>query len=1026
LTGYTEPEDLIAAINRGQVYRYVTKPWEVHDLIITVKNALEYTQLRRDKDRLVQQLRKRVEALSILYEVSQQSVGDAPTYDAIIDRVLSAVERVLPYDCGAALVAVNETRAASLRLRCHAPVSDKGLLWVKDTVLSAHRSSSGLLLPEDRVITRVSGNSAPEGTGAVAFPSQLFVTLVAGGRTVGTLSLFSLQPGAYNAEDGELLDALANQTTDAIQTLRAAEDEALQRMERMVESMADGVLLTNEKNEIVLINPAARALLHLSDDARELTARHLQETLGFYPFELVRGWEYGGAQVLREELKLFDRAVHSTVSPVSDAAGALKGVVVVLRDITEQKQLEERKEEFVSMISHELRTPLTSISGALDLVLNHLAGDINEKQQRFLDMAKESTEKLNAIVDDLLDLSKLAKGRMRMNFELTRLDEVVSRAIERYGPALQEKRIEVKSDLPASSIRVLADPNRLGQVLNNLLTNAVKFTPEGGAVRAELRECPTTPGYATVTFWNSGEPIAEVDLERIFDRFEQARTTRTRAVQGTGLGLAICRSIVEAHGGKIWAEPVANGARFVVVLPIEPAAELLKSEGVELAKPSAAASRGTVLVVEDEPEIAYVLKAMLLARQYRVLLATSAEEALTLGRKHRPNLITLDIRLPDIDGLSLGEIFRHDPETRNAPLLVLSAYDERERAFRQGASAFLQKPLHADTLLSTVDSLSRGRGRHQGRVLVVDDDEKVCAICLEVLVNLGFEAQAVATLEAARESMRLHRPDVLLLDVVLPDGDGFSFMEELKAERASSHLSVIFISARTETSSKVRALKLGGDDYLTKPFDALELGARVESVMRRKSLELSASPTTRLPGSTAIEKEVQRRLHERAPFAFCYLDLDNLKAYNDYYGFAKADGVVKQTGDILREIIGQEGKRGDFLGHVAGDDFVFVTEVSSVDAVCRRVIEAFDRIIPLYYDRPDRERGYIEAEDRFGEKRRFPVMSVSIVAVLCDGVSFDHAELARRAADMKKRAKAISGSVYLRSDRELPVRSAAG
>jgi GGDEF domain-containing protein len=260
--------------------------------------------------------------------------------------------------------------------------------------------------------------------------------------------------------------------------------------------------------------------------------------------------------------------------------------------------------------------------------------------------------------------------------------------------------------------------------------------------------------------------------------------------------------------------------------------------------------------------------------------------------------------------------------------------------------------------------------------------------------------------------------------VALPDGDGFGFLEELKAERAGSHISVIFISARTETAAKVRALKLGGDDYLTKPFDALELGARVESVLRRREQELGASPTTQLPGSGAIEREVQARLQARTPFAFCYVDLDNLKAFNDFYGFAKADGVVRQTGDLLREVVAQEGLPGDFLGHVAGDDFVFITTEQVVDRVCERLLASFDRVIPLYYDRVDRERGYIEGEDRFGERRRFPVMSVSVVAVMTDGTRMDHAELARRAAELKKRAKAIPGSVYLRSDRDPGVRSA--
>ncbi|HEX4620708.1 MAG TPA: response regulator, partial [Myxococcaceae bacterium] len=580
---------------------------------------------------------------------------------------------------------------------------------------------------------------------------------------------------------------------------------------------------------------------------------------------------------------------------------------------------------------------------------------------------------------------------------------------------------------PSIPLTVVADPGRLTQVFNNLLTNAVKFTTEGGSIQVELFASAAAPGFAALAVENSGDPIAEADLERIFDKFEQARNARTRTVSGTGLGLAISRSIAEAHGGRIWAEMVPRGARFVMVVPVEPSAEVLEGAPEQPAVPAGLARTASVLLVEDDPETAYVLKAMLMSRHHRVLIAGTGEEALSLARRYRPDVMAVDFRLPDIDGFHLAEVFRNDPDTRHAPILVLSALDERQRALRLGVDAFLQKPLYADKFLATLDALIRGKaGRRGGRVLAVDDDEKIREICREVLANIGFEVDVAGSLAEARRKLSEKRPDVMLLDVMLPDGDGFSLLEELKAERASRNLSVIFVSARTETQAKVRALKLGGDDYLTKPFDALELGARVEAVIRRKEQEQGWSPTTQLPGSAAIEREVLRRLQARQPFAFCYLDLDNLKAFNDYYGYAKADGVIRQTGDLLREIISQEGRPDDFLGHVAGDDFVFVTDPSSVDRVCQRAIESFDRIIPLYYDRTDRERGHIDAEDRFGQRRQFPVMSVSIVAVMSDGVSTGHAELARVAAEMKKRAKAIQGSVYIRSDREPATRSVAG
>jgi len=1024
LTAYSSPQDLIAAINQGHVYRFVSKPWDINDLMLTVKNALEVVSLRKEKERLLGTLRKRLEALSVLYEFSRAGEKDITSPEGVVDRLLAVVGRVLPHDVSAVLVQSHEGSTASLRIRCHGTASEKALLTVKESLLAAYRKTAGVVLPEDKVLARVTGNTTAEASAPSHFPGSVVVPLVAGQHVVGTLGIFSSDADAYSTEDGELLDLLINQTTDAIAHLRAAEADSRRRIEQMVEAMSDGVVLTDEKNEIVVINPAARKLLELNDGPGHVTMRGLEEKLGFAPFEMVRGWEYSGQKIYREEIKLHDRHVQLTVSPVVETQGSLRGVLIALRDVSEQRRLEERKDEFVSMVSHELRTPLTSVSGALDLVLNHITGDINDRQRRYLEMARESTDRLNAMVDDLLDLSKFAKGRMRMSFEITHLDELAKACVEKYGAAFAEQRLQVSFDTAGDAFKVLVDPNRLMQVFNNLLTNAVKFTPAGGQVKISLKAAEGLPGFAAISVWNSGEPIAEADLERIFDRFEQARSPRTKNMAGTGLGLSICRSIVEGHGGRVWAEPCADGARFVVVLPVQPTPEALAPQEREL-DPAAAQkpARGTVLVVEDQVELGWMMKSTLLQRGWRVVLASSGEEALAAARKLRPDVITLDLKLPDMDGLELSEIFRHDPDTRNARVLVISGWDERDKALRAGASGYLKKPIESQKLIAAVEGVASAPAR-RGRVLVVDDDPQICAICVEVLGNMGFDAVSATDVHTARRSVADVRPDLLLLDVMLPDGDGFSFFEELKAERASSPLPVVFVSARSETSAKVRALKLGGDDYLTKPFDALELGARVESVLRRRQAEASASPTTRLPGPSSIEREVQRRLSLKAPFAFAYLDLDNLKAYNDYYGFAKADGVVRQTGDLLREIFAKDAQPGDFLGHVAGDDFVFITSPQTVDLICRKVIEAFDRIIPLYYDKADRERGYIEAEDRFGEKRKFPIMSISVVAVLADGKSADHAELARLAADLKKRAKAVTGSVYLRSDRPGPVKAA--
>jgi GGDEF domain-containing protein len=262
---------------------------------------------------------------------------------------------------------------------------------------------------------------------------------------------------------------------------------------------------------------------------------------------------------------------------------------------------------------------------------------------------------------------------------------------------------------------------------------------------------------------------------------------------------------------------------------------------------------------------------------------------------------------------------------------------------------------------------------------------------------------------------------------MMPGMDGFTLAQKLRGDRETSLTPIIFLSARGQTADKVRAFKLGAEDYLVKPFDSAELVARVEKALARRDLELGASPTTRLPGSMAIEAEIDRRLSASGgDFAFCYLDLDNLKAFNDYYGYAKADGVILQTGDIVREVVARVGGPGDFIGHIAGDDFVFITTRDHADQVCLTVIETFDRLVPLYYNKVDRERGFIETNDRYGVLRRFPIMSVSIACATRAGRNIiSHADLSAAAAELKQRAKAIQGSSYVRDGNVVFPRPAA-
>ncbi len=1036
LTAYTEPEDLIAAINEGRVYRYVTKPWNNADLNITVRNALEAVALRRERDGLLGRLQRRLSAMSVLVEISAQA-GALMSHAQVAEMVTRALPRIVNFDVAATLVVppgVGGPGPATMHLHCATPgVADEALLLAaRDRGLEIYNQligGQGHAIDQDGLLVNVSGQrirtsdrpdrNAPRSE----IRSSLHLPIMAPGAQggiVGLVYVASLRPGAFTEDDEQNLEVLANQVAELLRRLSARLLDERRKMELMVESMADGLIMTDSSGEVFLMNPAARKMLGVvSDEA--VTAKYLKERLGFYPFDLLRAT--GHATALREELKVNDRFLHSIVSPVSDQGGAAVGVVVVLRDITEQKALDNRKEEFVSIVSHELRTPLTSITGALDIILKQFPEGLSEKQTRYVGMARDSAAKLNSIVDDLLDVAKVERGKLSMRMGALDLAELARHAVENFRPAGEQKGISV-GVRSHDEVRIVGDADRLTQVVNNLLSNAIKFTPDGGRVEVEVFGPSVSSSFVGMSVWNNGVTISAEDRERVFDKFEQIQSSNTRKVGGTGLGLAISRGIVESHGGRIWVEGSRNeeGTRFVVALPNTPPPEE-ESETPNTPPPSAQRS---VLVVDDDRYTTYILKGLLVAGGYRVYLGHDGDSALSIAREKKPDLVTVDLRMPGVDGLALVEILKHDPDTRKMPVIVLSMSDERDRAASVGADAFLLKPVDGPPLLETISRLLAERGKSRQKILLVDDDPGIRMICREVLEGQGYLVREAPDGDKATIEARRFRPDLVLVDVMMPGMDGFSLAQRLRGDRETSLTPIIFLSARGQTADKVRAFKLGAEDYLVKPFDSAELVARVDKALARRDAELGASPTTRLPGSQAIESEIERRLLSGGDFAFCYLDLDNLKAFNDYYGYAKADGVILQTGDIVREVLTRVGGQGDFIGHIAGDDFVFITTRDRADQVCMTVIETFDRLVPLYYNKVDRERGFIETNDRYGVLRRFPIMSISVACVTRTGRNIAmHADLSSAAAELKQKAKAIHGSAYVRDGVVLYPRSAA-
>lgn len=299
------------------------------------------------------------------------------------------------------------------------------------------------------------------------------------------------------------------------------------------------------------------------------------------------------------------------------------------------------------------------------------------------------------------------------------------------------------------------------------------------------------------------------------------------------------------------------------------------------------------------------------------------------------------------------------------------------------------------------------------RALVVDDDDDIVRV---VRINLeleGFEVDTAGDGQEALERAIANPPDIVLLDIMMPRMDGLTALRKMRAQPSLASTSIVLLTARGLTEDRVNGLEIGADDYVTKPFDVVELVARVKAVLRRTKTARDTSPLTGLPGNFSIGAEIEQRIATGRPFALVYCDLDNFKAYNDHYGFMRGDQVIQFSADVLRQAVADTGDDEGFVGHIGGDDFVAITEADVAEAFCKSVIDRFDDGILDYYDTADALKGYIEVTDRRGERYAFPVvaMSMGVVTNLTRPISTQW-EASAVAVEMKEFAKKQAGSAY--------------
>ena len=504
-----------------------------------------------------------------------------------------------------------------------------------------------------------------------------------------------------------------------------------------------------------------------------------------------------------------------------------------LREINLQLEAASRhKSQFLANMSHELRTPLNSIIGFADILLDESVGELApEERKEFLGNILNSGRHLLRLINDILDLSKIEAGRMELHPELFALTEIVDSTLNTIKPLANQKQIAVEVATDPTLTRLVADPGKVKQVLFNLMSNAIKFTPEKGRVGLRVSR---GSGEACFAVWDTGIGIKLEDQALLFEEFQQVESTAAKQYEGTGLGLALARKFVELHGGRIWVESeFGKGSTFAFALPL----------GAEAPAPSEARpepedrDRPLVLVVEDDPKTLDLLTFCLSRDGFRVDQARDGEEAVAKARALRPALITLDILLPKKGGMDVLKALKEDVLTRDIPVVVVSIVDERERGLSLGAADYILKPFDREDLVRRLERLGFAPHMQVGaaKILIVDDDPFAVEMLAHILEPLGFEVLRAFGGRQALELAVEEQPNLVVLDLLMPEVSGFEVAQRLRKDPRTQDIPVVVVTVKDLTDEERNMLHSLTVSVMPKvAFSKEEFLAEVGRVMRER------------------------------------------------------------------------------------------------------------------------------------------------------------------------------------------------